>query len=190
MTRAGSMTLPYGTEPTDPGQLRFPLTSREWEIVCLITEDLSNQQIAQKLFIEVKTVETHIRHIFTKLGTTSRAGIAHWVLHDQFTNATHASHPNENLKPDPLTAQTDNQLEHLLRRFWIWSGRPSCRKIAAQTEGVFSHTTISKLLNDRPGKPPLKLEYVQGLIRGCGGSTQDEQMWATAWRRIHLGPGP
>jgi DNA-binding CsgD family transcriptional regulator len=186
------MTLPHGTEPNDPDRLQPPLTVREREIVDLIAAELPNQQIAEKLFISVRTVENHVSHIFGKLDTTSRAGIARWVHDHRGQSAASAQdgHTNEDLKPDPLAARTDAQLEDFLRRFWIWSGHPSCRKIAARAGGTFSHTTISKLLNDRPGKPPLKLEYVQGLVRGCGGDTLDEQIWAAAWRRIHLREAP
>lgn len=184
------MTSPREPASFNPGQPRFSLTGREWDIVRLIAEDLSNQEIADKFTISVKTVESHIRHIFVKLGAISRAGVARWVHEQQGALTKHvpADQPRDDLKPNPLAARTDAQLERLLRRFWIWSGRPACRKIAVRAgEGVFSHTTISKLLNDRPGTPPLRLEYVQGVIRGCGGDESEEELWAMAWRRIHLG---
>ncbi|MEU8802978.1 helix-turn-helix transcriptional regulator [Spirillospora sp. NPDC048819] len=164
------------------------MTNREWEIARLIADDLSNQEIADELIVSVKTVESHIRHIFAKLDIASRAGVPRWVHREPapVANRPSANHAHDDLKPDPLTARTDAQLEHLLRRFWTWSDHPSSREIAARAGGVFSHATISKLLNDRPGKPPLKLKYVLGIIRGCGGDALEEQLWATAWRRIHL----
>lgn len=42
----------------------------------LAAEGLSNRQIAQHLFITQATVETHLRHVFQKLGITSRTDLA------------------------------------------------------------------------------------------------------------------
>jgi DNA-binding CsgD family transcriptional regulator len=49
------------------------LTSAERQVARLAAEGLSNRQIALHLFITQATVETHLRHTFTKLGITSRA---------------------------------------------------------------------------------------------------------------------
>lgn len=51
------------------------LSRRELEVARLVREGHTNQQIAEKLFISVRTVETHLSHIFTKLGVTSRVGV-------------------------------------------------------------------------------------------------------------------
>jgi predicted ATPase/DNA-binding CsgD family transcriptional regulator len=48
------------------------LTDRELEMIQLIAAGLTNQEIAQRLFIGVSTVKKHINHIFSKLGATSR----------------------------------------------------------------------------------------------------------------------
>jgi DNA-binding NarL/FixJ family response regulator len=53
--------------PRDPGPLAA-LTAREREVLELIAEGRSNQAIGEKLFLSPKTVETHIRQIFQKLG--------------------------------------------------------------------------------------------------------------------------
>ena len=44
------------------------LTQREREILALMAEGQTNNGIAQRLFLAPKTVETHVHHIFTKLG--------------------------------------------------------------------------------------------------------------------------
>jgi|HubBroStandDraft_1064217.scaffolds.fasta_scaffold03616_5 DNA-binding CsgD family transcriptional regulator len=51
------------------------LTQRELDVVKLVSEGCTNQQIAESLFVSIRTVETHLSHIFTKLGVTSRTGI-------------------------------------------------------------------------------------------------------------------
>lgn len=94
------------------------------------------------------------------------------------------------LKPDPLRASSPEELETMLREFWLWAGRPSPRDVARASGGAFSHGTISKLLletSDRP--PPLKLAYVQGCIRGCLGDEEEIRRWTTAWRMVHLSNG-
>ena len=44
------------------------LTEREREVLALIAEGRSNKGICSRLFLSPKTVETHVRHIFRKLG--------------------------------------------------------------------------------------------------------------------------
>ena len=52
------------------------LTPTEMEVVRLVAEHRSNPEIAQKLFISRATVKTHLIHIFTKLGVSSRSELA------------------------------------------------------------------------------------------------------------------
>ena len=54
------------SRPRDRGPLA-ELTEREREVLGLIAEGHSNQAIAARLFLSLKTVETHIRQIFMKL---------------------------------------------------------------------------------------------------------------------------
>jgi DNA-binding CsgD family transcriptional regulator len=49
------------------------LTPAELAVVDLVAEGLSNQQIAERLFIARRTVGTHLTHVFAKLGLSSRA---------------------------------------------------------------------------------------------------------------------
>ncbi|OPX05621.1 LuxR C-terminal-related transcriptional regulator [Gordonia sp. i37] len=58
---------------------RFTLTRRELEVSRLVADGLSNRQIAEKLMISRRTVETHVEHVFTKLGYRSRTQLANWV---------------------------------------------------------------------------------------------------------------
>jgi DNA-binding CsgD family transcriptional regulator len=58
---------------------RTVLTGRQLEIARLIADDLSNRQIADRLFLSERTVETHITNILNKLGLSSRVQITGWV---------------------------------------------------------------------------------------------------------------
>lgn len=52
------------------------LTPREAQIAQLLAEGLTNKQIAQKLAIALRTVDSHVEHIFTKFGVNSRTQVA------------------------------------------------------------------------------------------------------------------
>jgi len=56
------------------------LTDREQEIVKLIVKEFSNKQIAEKLFISERTVETHRKNIFRKTNTASLVGLVKFAL--------------------------------------------------------------------------------------------------------------
>jgi DNA-binding CsgD family transcriptional regulator len=51
------------------------LTQRELDVVRLVGEGYTNQQIAESLFVSIRTVETHLSHIFAKLSVTTRTAI-------------------------------------------------------------------------------------------------------------------
>jgi len=56
------------------------LTEREKEILTVIAQGLSNQQIAQKLYISIKTVQTHRAHILEKLGLHDRTELVRYAI--------------------------------------------------------------------------------------------------------------
>lgn len=56
----------------DYRKLHEDLTKREIEVLSLITEGLSNQEIADRLFITLKTVKTHVSNILSKLEVSDR----------------------------------------------------------------------------------------------------------------------
>lgn len=62
----------HGTQPSPHDQL----TSRELEVLILIGEGKTNQEIADELFIGLKTVKTHVSNVLSKLGVEDRTRAA------------------------------------------------------------------------------------------------------------------
>lgn len=55
------------------------LTDREEEVLALVSQGLSNQQIADRLYISHKTASHHVSNVLTKLGVQTRAEAAAWA---------------------------------------------------------------------------------------------------------------
>ena len=64
-------TDPSKTQASKP-ELVEPLSERELEVLQLIAEGLTNQEIASRLFLSLNTVKVHTRNIYGKLGAHSR----------------------------------------------------------------------------------------------------------------------
>ncbi len=62
---------------------RSILTKRELEVAELVSLGMSNAEIAATLFISRRTAETHVDHILSKLGFSSRTQIASWMAKGQ-----------------------------------------------------------------------------------------------------------
>src|SRR6266508_3244844 len=65
--------LNAGTQSGHAAQAFPELTEREREVLTLIAKGVSNKEIAEKLFISMKTVSNHITNIFSKLQVADRA---------------------------------------------------------------------------------------------------------------------
>ncbi len=62
----------------EPGGMEI-LTRRERDVARLIAKGYGNRRIGQELVISIRTAESHVDHILTKLGFTSRTQIAAWA---------------------------------------------------------------------------------------------------------------
>lgn len=72
---ANPAEAPAGPAPS--GQ--DPLTARERQVADLVAQGLTNQEIATRLFLSRRTVESHVAHIFTKLEVRSRVSLSNLV---------------------------------------------------------------------------------------------------------------
>jgi len=60
------------TTPAAGTRLAEPLSARELEVLPLIADGLTNQEIAVRLYLSLHTVKAHARNIYAKLGVSSR----------------------------------------------------------------------------------------------------------------------
>ncbi len=60
------------------------LTAREAEVLALITQGLSNQEIAERSYLSINSVKTYIRTAYRKIGVTRRAQAVVWGMTNGF----------------------------------------------------------------------------------------------------------
>jgi ATP/maltotriose-dependent transcriptional regulator MalT len=83
--RAAALLRELGAGSRPGPRVAGQLTSRERQVVDLLSHGLSNFEIAGRLFISPKTVEHHVGHILSKLGLRSRAEAVAWALRNPST---------------------------------------------------------------------------------------------------------
>jgi DNA-binding NarL/FixJ family response regulator len=76
---ARAARLVPGVTTTDGArEAEAPLTARESEVVELVAAGLTNREIAGQLYISIRTVTSHLDHVYTKLGLSSRDALTGW----------------------------------------------------------------------------------------------------------------
>ncbi|NUM75010.1 response regulator transcription factor [candidate division KSB1 bacterium] len=83
--------------PSRPAETR--LTEREQELVALIGDGLSNNEIAQRLHISTNTVKSHVHNVLEKLSLRTRLQIANHS-HTLRAQASSKHHPDNSLRAD------------------------------------------------------------------------------------------
>jgi DNA-binding CsgD family transcriptional regulator len=82
--RRGHLRVERGSSPWDG------LTASELQVAHLAAEGLTNRQIGARLFVSRRTVETHLAHVYQKLGFSGRAQVAAEVARRQVAAAGQA----------------------------------------------------------------------------------------------------
>ena len=75
LRKLGARSEPRGPATAEDSGVAA-LTKRELEIAALVTDRKTNREIASELFLSGKTIESHMRNIFVKLGVSSRVEVA------------------------------------------------------------------------------------------------------------------
>ena len=83
LRKLGARAEPRGPATRRRDAASPSLTKRELEIAALVTDRKTNREIAAALFLSDKTVESHLRNIFFKLGVSSRVEVARAVERDR-----------------------------------------------------------------------------------------------------------
>jgi DNA-binding CsgD family transcriptional regulator len=86
--RAAGTRLRHWTHADRPAFGWDSLTGTERRIADLVAEGLSNRKVANRLFLSTHTVAFHLRHIFWKLGITSRVQLARIAAEQETGQAT------------------------------------------------------------------------------------------------------
>ena len=78
--RAAAGGMSFARRPGSGAAIK--LSEREHEVVTLVVEGLSNDEIAARLGIGAKTVESHLRRLFERLDVASRTELATRALRE------------------------------------------------------------------------------------------------------------
>jgi DNA-binding NarL/FixJ family response regulator len=73
------------------------LTAREVEVCLLVAEGLSNNDIAQRLFLSPRTVQSHVANAMMKTNAASRTQLAVMMIRDGLVPAVHPGQEVEGL---------------------------------------------------------------------------------------------
>jgi ATP/maltotriose-dependent transcriptional regulator MalT len=87
---ASEPLMPDGARPDAGGARRPPssgdqLTAREVEVLQLVAEGLSDAEVAERLVVSPRTVHSHLRSIYRKLGVGSRSAATRYALEHELT---------------------------------------------------------------------------------------------------------
>jgi NarL family two-component system response regulator LiaR len=69
-------------QPADLPPTGDPLTEREVEVLRLVAQGLSNDDIAERLVVSARTVRTHVSHILDKLHLANRTQMALYAVRE------------------------------------------------------------------------------------------------------------
>ena len=84
----GGTAYPSDTRRSAQAALRVP-TARELEILSLVAEGLSNVEIAERLSLRVKTVESQLRRLFDRYDVASRTALARLAIRQGWIDEDH-----------------------------------------------------------------------------------------------------
>ena len=100
----------------------YGVTAREVEVLAAVGERLTNAEIASRLYVSARTVETHIASLLRKLGAANRRELA-----EIWKTSTRAEPPRTEQLPPPLELLADPHV-----RGPVKGAQPTSRAVAAR----------------------------------------------------------
>jgi len=93
LTEQGQATISIAQSSTPPAKspatFHDGLTTREIEVLRLVAQGLTNEQVAQQLVISPRTVNTHLTSIYGKIGVNSRSAATRYAIEHSFVKVEH-----------------------------------------------------------------------------------------------------
>jgi hypothetical protein len=86
-----------------------------------------------------------------------------------------------NCCPDPSAVKTPAEFMNAVRKYRLWAGNPSLRRMQSQCGNRFAASTLCTALK---GSELPSQDMTDAIIVGCGGRQEDRETFATAWRRL------
>ena len=91
------------------------LSPREAEVLALITQGLSNQEIADRAYLSINSVKTYIRSAYRKIGVQRRTQAVVWGMGHGFQPDTERTiDPALRLRPPVITARVGRLIQEVL----------------------------------------------------------------------------
>lgn len=191
----------------------YQLTQLRQDVRAVMDEAVEGQmspadveRVLTSIARKVATCTRRMTELTPQLGTTSAGRVFMAVANERVVDVTEylelanltvrrctasasiavtADAPGVNLKPDPLLARTPEEFNETVREYHTWAGAPSLAVMSGRCGGRPVKSTFrSALLNT--GTLP-KLPMVDAIVTGCGGSEEDKQLFASAWRAVKAG---
>lgn len=91
------------------------------------------------------------------------------------------------LRPDPREARTPAELIEALRRFRKWTGNPPFRRMWNRSSRRAGVSTMCTVLGGNT--LPDRLDVIDAIVEGCGGTEEDRRRFTTAWRDLTMAHG-
>jgi DNA-binding CsgD family transcriptional regulator len=79
-TQGQGALLPPEKRSTSPSPSPHGLTPRELEVLRVVAQGLTNEQVAERLVISPRTVDTHLTSIYSKIGVSSRSAATRYAI--------------------------------------------------------------------------------------------------------------
>ena len=162
----------------DPAAARWPeLTASELAVVQLVTQGATDREVAQRLYISAHTVNSHLRHVFAKLGIRSRVELAHRAGQRQVAELSGPGPPNgcssraswSHLRHSPVSASVRvrrGAAHHLSRPFAPRQGQAAVSHLIKSCAAGAPRSRLGgmpRYLEERMTAPPIPVVFIHGL---------------------------